>query len=48
METFPVQRFLKKFDRKNVTDKNVGNITSRIMEELKKDKKLFVDNQKLK
>ena len=43
-----LKNVLKNFDRKNVTDKNIDNITTQIIEELKRENKLSVDNQKIK
>ena len=38
-----LKNVLKNFDRKNVTDKNIDNITTQIIEELKRENKLSVD-----
>ena len=43
-----LKNVLKNLDRKNVTDKNIDNITTQIIEELKRENKLSVDNQKIK
>lgn len=43
-----LKNVLKNLDRKNVTDKNIDNITIQIIEELKRENKLSVDNQKIK
>lgn len=43
-----LKNVLKNLDRKNVTDKNIDNITIQIIEELKSENKLSVDNQKIK
>ena len=43
-----LKNVLKNLDRKNITDKNVDNITNQIIEELKRENKLSVDNQKIK
>ena len=43
-----LKNVLKNFDRKNVTDKHIDNITTQIIEELKREHKLSVDNQKIK
>lgn len=42
-----LKNVLKNLDRKNVTDKNVGDVTNQIIEELKRKNKISVKNQKL-
>lgn len=42
-----LKNVLKNLDRKNVTDKNVDNVTNQIIKKLEKEKKLSVKNQKL-
>ncbi len=42
-----LKNVLKNLDRKNVTDKNVGNVTNQIIKKLEKEKKLSVKNQRL-
>ena len=43
-----LKNVLKNLGRKNITDKNVDNITDQIIEELKRENNLSVDNQKIK
>lgn len=42
-----LKNVLKNLDRKNVTDKNVGNVTNQIIKEFEKKKKISVKNQRL-
>ncbi len=42
-----LKNVLKNLDRKNVTDKNVDNVTNQIIKKLEKEKKLSVKNQRL-
>jgi len=42
-----LKNVLKNLDRKSVTDKNITNVTSQIIKELEKEKKLSVKNQRL-